>query len=63
MQQYSELTMGWCINCHRETDVKMDGNAYYEKLHAELVEKYKDQGLEKFTVEQIGGLECAKCHY
>lgn len=63
MHQEAPLTMGWCINCHRETEVKMGGNGYYEKLHAELVEKYKMEGLEKFTVEQIGGLECAKCHY
>ena len=63
MKQYAPLTMGWCINCHRETEVKMDGNGYYDKVHAELVEKYKDQGLEKFTVSQMGGLECAKCHY
>ena len=63
MQQYAELTMGWCINCHRDTEVKMAGNAYYEKLHAELVEKYKHEGIEKFTVKNIGGIECAKCHY
>lgn len=63
MHQHSSLTMGWCINCHRETDVKMNGNEYYDKLHAQLVEKYKEEGIEKFTVEQIGGLECAKCHY
>ncbi|MAX80766.1 MAG: cytochrome C [Crocinitomicaceae bacterium] len=63
MKQYAPLTMGWCINCHRETEVKMNGNDYYEKIHAELVEKYKDEGLEKFTVSQMGGLECAKCHY
>ena len=63
MHQHAELTMGWCVNCHRETEVKMNGNAYYDKIHAELVEKYKDQGLEKFTVDQMGGLECAKCHY
>lgn len=63
MYQYSELTMGWCINCHRETEVSMEGNEYYDEIHAELVEKYKDQGLETFTVEQIGGLECVKCHY
>lgn len=61
--QFSELTMGWCINCHRETKVTMKDNGYYEEVHAELVEKYKDQGLESFTVEQIGGLECVKCHY
>lgn len=41
----------------------MKDNGYYEEVHAELVEKYKDQGLESFTVEQIGGLECVKCHY
>ena len=61
--QYSELTMGWCIDCHRETKVTMKDNGYYEEVHSELVEKYKDQGLESFTVEQIGGLECVKCHY
>ncbi len=61
--QYSELTMGWCINCHRETKVTMKDNGYYEEIHSELTEKYKDEGLESFTVEQIGGLECVKCHY
>lgn len=63
LYQYSPLTMGWCVDCHRETDVSMDGNGYYEKMHAELVEKYKNEGLETFKVEHIGGLECAKCHY
>ncbi len=61
--QYSDLTMGWCINCHRETKVTMKDNGYYEEIHSELTEKYKDEGLESFTVEQIGGLECVKCHY
>jgi cytochrome c551/c552 len=61
--QFSELTMGWCINCHRETNVAMEGNGYYESIHADLVEKYKGEGLETFTVEHIGGLECVKCHY
>lgn len=61
--QFSPLTMGWCINCHRETDVTMQGNGYYEKIHDDLVEKHKKEGLETFKVEHIGGLECAKCHY
>jgi hypothetical protein len=61
--QYSELTMGWCINCHRETNVSMNDNGYYESIHEDLVEKYKGEGLETFTVEHIGGLECVKCHY
>ncbi len=60
MKQYSKLTMGWCINCHRETEVKMDGNEYYTKIHEELSKKY---GVEKLTAAQMGGLECGKCHY
>ncbi|QTN37857.1 c-type cytochrome [Cryomorphaceae bacterium] len=58
--QYSSLTMGWCINCHRETEVKMEDNPYYDKLHDQLAEQYKG---EKITVDKIGGLECGKCHY
>jgi len=58
--QDAPLTMGWCINCHRETDVRMEGNEYYEKIHEELSKKY---GVEELTVAQMGGLECAKCHY
>lgn len=60
MYQYSPLTMGWCVNCHRETNVRMEGNDYYEKIHEELAKKY---GVEKVTAAQMGGLECGKCHY
>ena len=62
-EQKTPLTMKWCIECHRKTEVAMDGNPYYEKLHAALKEKYKNQHLKKFTVAQMGGIECAKCHY
>lgn len=60
--QYSTLGMGWCINCHRETEVKFKDNDYYkqyERYHDEL----KAGTREKVTVEDIGGLECNKCHY
>lgn len=60
LYQYSELTMGWCVECHRETEVQMEGNNYYTHLHEQLKEKYKG---EKITVDKMGGLECAKCHY
>ena len=60
MYQYSSLTMGWCINCHRETNVKVEDNAYYAKIHEELSKKY---GVENLTAAQMGGLECGKCHY
>ncbi|HMI07645.1 MAG TPA: c-type cytochrome [Flavobacterium sp.] len=60
MKQFSPLTMGWCIDCHRKTDVKMEGNEYYTKIHEELSKKY---GVDKLTAAQMGGLECGKCHY
>lgn len=60
MKQDQPLTMGWCINCHRETNVKVEENGYYEKIHAELSKKY---GKTKLTAAEMGGLECGKCHY
>jgi mono/diheme cytochrome c family protein len=72
VKQHSPLTMGWCINCHRETEVKTEGNAYYDDFHKRLVEAgvaFKANpgstrsDNTKLTVDKIGGLECAKCHY
>jgi len=60
LEQHAPLTMGWCINCHRETNVNVEGNAYYTKIHEELSKKY---GVDKLTAAQMGGLECGKCHY
>lgn len=57
--QYSPLTMGWCINCHRETEVNAKDNEYYSKL----IELHEEQSKEPMVVEDIGGLECSKCHY
>lgn len=62
-EQKAPLTMKWCIECHRKTEVVMQGNAYYDRLHKALKEKYAGQYDVKYTVEKIGGLECAKCHY
>ncbi|MEM1406758.1 MAG: cytochrome c3 family protein [Bacteroidota bacterium] len=59
VQQASLLTMGWCIDCHRKTDVASKGNEYYDKL----VELHDAESKEALKVEDIGGLECAKCHY
>ena len=59
-KQFAPLTMGWCIKCHRETDVKMEGNKYYDKIHSELSKRY---GVDKLTAAQMGGIECGKCHY
>lgn len=64
-KQYAELTMGWCINCHRETKVQMTDNGYYDEIHKRLPEELKKQYLEDgtITVSELGGIECAKCHY
>ena len=56
--QHSALTMGWCIDCHRQTDINSKGNEYYDKL-VQLHSNSK----EALKVKDIGGLECAKCHY
>ena len=60
-KQMQPITMAWCINCHRTTEVPgMKDNPYYESLHKKLAEKYKGQPI---TVDKMGGIECGKCHY
>ncbi|MBL7749228.1 MAG: c-type cytochrome [Chitinophagaceae bacterium] len=93
VKQASELSMGWCVNCHRETKVDFNydstGNKFYsiyEKFHNDLKtselaaikgnttlnakeKKFKIDSLMKLVrmdsvrVQDIGGLECQKCHY
>ena len=62
MKQFAPLSMGWCINCHRQTEVKFAENKYYS-----VFQKYQDElkkgTKSKVTVEDIGGTECQKCHY
>ena len=60
--QYSPLSMGWCVNCHRETAVQFKDNDYYkayERYHEEL----QNGDRSEVTVEEIGGLNCQRCHY
>jgi len=61
VQQMAPLSMGWCINCHRKTEVKFNDTYYsaYEDYHKEI----KAGDRKGVTVEDIGGLECQKCHY
>jgi Cytochrome c7 and related cytochrome c len=67
--QYSTLGMGWCISCHRETEVKVADNGFYKNFDKEYIKLHKkqlgksDEEAEKIVVEDIGGLECQKCHY
>ncbi len=66
--QFAPLTMGWCIDCHNRTEVKMENNGYYDEVHKRLVDHNKEE-LKKYledgtiTARELGGWECAKCHY
>ncbi|HEY5464478.1 MAG TPA: cytochrome c3 family protein [Hanamia sp.] len=67
VKQFAALSMGWCVNCHRTTNVqfnddKGNGNKFYslyEKFHQDI----KDKKYDSVTVQMIGGTECGKCHY
>jgi cytochrome c551/c552 len=67
VKQESELSLGWCVNCHRETKIAFNyseakGNKFYsiyEKFHNDI----KAGKMDSVTVKDIGGLECQKCHY
>lgn len=67
VKQFSELSMGWCVNCHRQTKVNFNmtdstGNQFYsiyEKFHEDI----RAGKMDSVTVKDIGGLECQKCHY
>lgn len=65
VQMANDFTMGWCIECHRTTEVDMNNGynkEYFKNLHDKLKKQYpKSEG--KITVDAIGGLECGKCHY
>lgn len=62
VQQHSPLSMGWCVNCHRKTEVKFTTNEFYQD-YKDIHEKLQKGELDKVTVETIGGTECQKCHY
>ncbi len=57
--QRNSLQMGWCIACHKESNIDLANNAYYSKLH----ERMKKEGKTEVKVAENGGLECSKCHY
>jgi len=67
VKQFAELSMSWCINCHRETKVNFNyndstGNKFYsiyEKFHND----FKSGKMDSVRVRDIGGIECQKCHY
>ncbi len=62
MKQNADLSMGWCINCHRQTDVKFKENGYYETF-VKMHEKYDVGDLKNIKAEDVGANDCMRCHY
>lgn len=62
IRQVPDLSMGWCINCHRDTEVQFHTNEFYSK-YAVLHEKLKKGEISEVNVEMVGGTDCMKCHY
>lgn len=62
IRQVSDLSMGWCINCHRDTEVQFFDNAFYTQ-YKELQKKLKTGEIDRVTAGLTGGTECSRCHY
>jgi hypothetical protein len=62
VRQVSDLSMGWCINCHRTKKMNVQNNQFYSQYRA-LSEKLKKGELDSVTEAMMGGRECGKCHY
>jgi hypothetical protein len=67
VKQFAELSMGWCINCHRETKVNFSysdstGNKFYQSYKS-FRDAYQHKKMDSITVKDIGGTDCQKCHY
>ncbi|WP_185849278.1 c-type cytochrome [Blattabacterium cuenoti] len=55
VEMSNDFTMEWCISCHKNVEIDTK-NKYYK-------EYFPNKKNKKITVDMIGGIECAKCHY
>jgi hypothetical protein len=62
IKQESDLSMGWCINCHRTRKINFKDNRFYSE-YTGLADRIKKGEIDSVTVEMVGGTECMKCHY
>jgi hypothetical protein len=62
IEQVKDLSMGWCINCHRTRKLKVQNNTFYSQ-YRDLTEKVKNREIDSVTISMVGGRECMKCHY
>ncbi len=62
IHQVTDLSMGWCVNCHRDTEVQFYDNVFYEE-YEKLHKAMKDGQIDRVTADLVGGTDCSKCHY
>ena len=62
ISQVPDLSMGWCLGCHRRKKVNFQNNNFYSAYRT-LADKFKKGEIDSVTVNLIGGRECMKCHY
>lgn len=63
VRQVAELSMGWCLDCHDKTKVDFGNNSYYKNSYKKLHQQMKDGLIDSVMVTDIGGRDCARCHY
>jgi hypothetical protein len=63
LRQHTDLSMGWCLDCHRTRKVNMAENSYYHKTFKEFHRDLKNGKIDSVLVSDIGGTDCMKCHY
>ncbi|NOZ46733.1 MAG: c-type cytochrome [Chlorobi bacterium] len=63
VKQVSELSMGWCLECHKNTKINFTNNAYYSQMFEQLHKDLKSGKIDSVTESQVGGIDCQKCHY
>jgi hypothetical protein len=61
ISQVNDLSMGWCINCHRTKNINFQNKFYTE--YKDLGDKFHKGVIDTVTVSMVGGIECMKCHY
>ena len=63
VKQVEDLSMGWCLDCHDKTAVDFQANGYYSESFKKLHEELATGAIDSVRVTDIGGRECARCHY
>jgi len=60
--QVPDLSMGWCINCHKTRKVNLL-NEYYKTYYSGFYDSLKAGKIDSVLVTDVGGRDCGKCHY